>query len=230
MSDLISTDKLTKEYTENLIKPVRVLNNLCLSIGEGDFVSLMGPSGSGKSTLLNLLGLLDVPTNGKIFFDGLEITRLTRKKKAILRNISFGFIFQGFNLLKRHSVLDNVMMPLLYRKVSRKEACESARNVLEATGLIDFVERLPNQLSGGQQQRVAICRALVMKPKVILADEPTGNLDSVTAEQIMKILCDLNCDQGITVILVTHEREIAQYGNRLIKMRDGIIHDDETLR
>ena len=230
MPNLISTDKLTKEYTENLIKPVRVLNNLCLTIGEGDFVSLMGPSGSGKSTLLNLLGLLDVPTNGKIFFDGLEITRLTRKKKAILRNISFGFIFQGFNLLKRHSVLDNVMMPLLYRKVSRKEASESARNVLEATGLIDFVERLPNQLSGGQQQRVAICRALVMKPKLILADEPTGNLDSVTAEQIMKILCDLNCDQGITVILVTHEREIAQYGNRLIKMRDGVIHDDETLR
>ena len=230
MPNLISTDKLTKEYTENLIKPVRVLNNLCLSIGEGDFVSLMGPSGSGKSTLLNLLGLLDVPTNGEIFFDGLEITRLTRKKKAILRNISFGFIFQGFNLLKRHSVLDNVMMPLLYRKVSRKEASESARNVLEATGLIDFVERLPNQLSGGQQQRVAICRALVMKPKLILADEPTGNLDSVTARQIMKILCDLNCDQGITVVLVTHEREIAQYGNRLIKMRDGIIHDDETLR
>ena len=230
MPNLISTYKLTKEYTENLLKPVRVLNNLCLSIGEGDFVSLMGPSGSGKSTLLNLLGLLDVPTNGEIFFDGLEITRLTRKKKAILRNISFGFIFQGFNLLKRHSVLDNVMMPLLYRKVSRKEASESARNVLEATGLIDFVERLPNQLSGGQQQRVAICRALVMKPKVILADEPTGNLDSVTAEQIMKILCDLNCDQGITVVLVTHEREIAQHGNRLIKMRDGIIHDDETLR
>ena len=230
MPNLISTDKLTKEYTENLLKPVRVLNNLCLSIGEGDFVSLMGPSGSGKSTLLNLLGLLDVPTNGKIFFEGLEITRLTRKKKAILRNISFGFIFQGFNLLKRHSVLDNVMMPLLYRKVSRKEASESARNVLEATGLIDFVERLPNQLSGGQQQRVAICRALVMKPKLILADEPTGNLDSVTARQIMKILCDLNCDQGITVVLVTHEREIAQHGNRLIKMRDGIIHDDETLR
>ena len=230
MPNLISTDKLTKEYTENLIKPVRVLNNLCLSIGEGDFVSLMGPSGSGKSTLLNLLGLLDVPTNGEIFFDGLEITRLTRKKKAILRNISFGFIFQGFNLLKRHSVLDNVMMPLLYRKVSRKEASESARNVLEATGLIDFVERLPNQLSGGQQQRVAICRALVMKPKLILADEPTGNLDSVTARQIMKILCDLNRDQGITVVLVTHEREIAQHGNRLIKMRDGIIHDDETLR
>ena len=230
MPNLISTDKLTKEYTENLLKPVRVLNNLCLSIGEGDFVSLMGPSGSGKSTLLNLLGLLDVPTNGEIFFDGLEITGLTRKKKAILRNISFGFIFQGFNLLKRHSVLDNVMMPLLYRKVSRKEASESARNVLEATGLIDFVERLPNQLSGGQQQRVAICRALVMKPKLILADEPTGNLDSVTARQIMKILCDLNCDQGITVVLVTHEREIAQHGNRLIKMRDGIIHDDETLR
>ena len=230
MPNLISTDKLTKEYTENLLKPVRVLNNLCLSIGEGDFVSLMGPSGSGKSTLLNLLGLLDVPTNGEIFFDGLEITRLTRKKKAILRNISFGFIFQGFNLLKRHSVLDNVMMPLLYRKVSRKEASESARNVLEATGLIDFVERLPNQLSGGQQQRVAICRALVMKPKLILADEPTGNLDSVTARQIMKILCDLNRDQGITVVLVTHEREIAQHGNRLIKMRDGIIHDDETLR
>ena len=230
MPNLISTDKLTKEYTENLLKPVRVLNNLCLSIREGDFVSLMGPSGSGKSTLLNLLGLLDVPTNGEIFFDGLEITRLTRKKKAILRNISFGFIFRGFNLLKRHSVLDNVMMPLLYRKVSRKEASESARNVLEATGLIDFVERLPNQLSGGQQQRVAICRALVMKPKLILADEPTGNLDSVTARQIMKILCDLNCDQGITVVLVTHEREIAQHGNRLIKMRDGIIHDDETLR
>jgi len=230
MPNLISTDKLTKEYTENLLKPVRVLNNLCLSIREGDFVSLMGPSGSGKSTLLNLLGLLDVPTNGEIFFDGLEITRLPRKKKAILRNISFGFIFQGFNLLKRHSVLDNVMMPLLYRKVSRKEASESARNVLEATGLIDFVERLPNQLSGGQQQRVAICRALVMKPKLILADEPTGNLDSVTARQIMKILCDLNCDQGITVVLVTHEREIAQHGNRLIKMRDGIIHDDETLR
>ncbi len=229
MKPLISVDNLYKEYSENLPEPVKVLQDLNVEVFRGEFVSLMGPSGSGKSTLLNLLGLLDSPTNGTITFQQREVSKLTHFEKARLRNSSFGFIFQGFNLLKKNSVLENVMLPLLYSKVTRDKAVDAAKNILYATGLESLTNRFPSQLSGGQQQRVAICRALVVQPQVVLADEPTGNLDSATATQIMKILRDLNRDQGITIILVTHEKDIASYGSRLIQMRDGVIQKDDTL-
>ena len=229
MKPLISVDNLYKEYSENLPEPVKVLQDLNVKVFRGEFVSLMGPSGSGKSTLLNLLGLLDSPTNGTITFQQREVSKLTHFEKARLRNSSFGFIFQGFNLLKKNSVLENVMLPLLYSKVTRDKAVDAAKNILYATGLESLTNRFPSQLSGGQQQRVAICRALVVQPQVVLADEPTGNLDSATATQIMKILRDLNRDQGITIILVTHEKDIASYGSRLIQMRDGVIQKDDTL-
>ena len=229
MNSLISVAELHKDYSENLPEPVKVLRNLTLEIFRGEFVSLMGPSGSGKSTLLNLLGLLDIPTSGTISFEEREISKLSSLEKARLRNSSFGFIFQGFNLLKKHSVLENVMLPLLYSKVQRGEAANAAKKVLKSTGLEFLSHRLPSQLSGGQQQRVAICRALVAQPKVILADEPTGNLDSTTASQIMSILKELNKKNGITIILVTHEKEVAAYGSRLIQMKDGVIHTDETI-
>tara|TARA_B100000963_G_C22623465_1_gene671150 strand:+ start:1126 stop:1830 length:705 start_codon:yes stop_codon:yes gene_type:complete len=229
MKPLISVDNLYKEYSENLPEPVKVLQDLNVKVFRGEFVSLMGPSGSGKSTLLNLLGLLDSPTNGTITFQQREVSKLTHFEKARLRNSSFGFIFQGFNLLKKNSVLENVMLPLLYSKVTRNKAVDAAKNILYATGLESLTNRFPSQLSGGQQQRVAICRALVVQPQVVLADEPTGNLDSATAIQIMKILRDLNRDQGITIILVTHEKDIASYGSRLIQMRDGVIQKDDTL-
>ena len=229
MHSLISVTDLYKEYSENLPEPVKVLRNLNLEIFRGEFVSLMGPSGSGKSTLLNMLGLLDVPTSGDVSFEERGISQLTSLEKARLRNSSFGFIFQGFNLLKKHSVLENVMLPLLYSKVQRGEAANAAKKVLKSTGLEFLSHRLPSQLSGGQQQRVAICRALVVQPKVILADEPTGNLDSTTARQIMNILKELNQKNGITIILVTHEKEIAEYGSRLIQMKDGVVQTDEMI-
>jgi len=229
MNPLISVVELYKEYSENLPEPVKVLKNLTLEIFRGEFVSLMGPSGSGKSTLLNMLGLLDSPTSGTISFEEREISQLSSLEKARLRNSSFGFIFQGFNLLKKHSVLENVMLPLLYSKVQRSEAANAAKEVLKSTGLEFLSNRLPSQLSGGQQQRVAICRALVVQPKVILADEPTGNLDSTTARQIMNILKELNQKNGITIILVTHEKEVAAYGSRLIQMKDGVVQTDEII-
>ena len=229
MNPLISVAGLYKEYSENLPEPVKVLKNLTLEIFRGEFVSLMGPSGSGKSTLLNMLGLLDSPTSGTISFEEREISQLSSLEKARLRNSSFGFIFQGFNLLKKHSVLENVMLPLLYSKVQRSEAANAAKEVLKSTGLEFLSNRLPSQLSGGQQQRVAICRALVVQPKVILADEPTGNLDSTTARQIMNILKELNQKNGITIILVTHEKEVAAYGSRLIQMKDGVVQTDEII-
>ena len=229
MKPIISVDSLYKQYNENLPEPVKVLQNLSVKFFSGEFVSLMGPSGSGKSTFLNLLGLLDSPTEGTICFHDQDISKLTNLEKAELRNSSFGFIFQGFNLLKKHSVLGNVMLPLLYSKVKRDKAVETAKKILKATGLESLANRFPSQLSGGQQQRVAICRALVVKPTVILADEPTGNLDSTTAAQIMQILAELNRKEGITIILVTHEKEIASYGSRLIQMKDGVIKNDEYL-
>ena len=186
MIPLISVAELYKEYSENLPEPVKVLKNLNLEIFRGEFVSLMGPSGSGKSTLLNMLGLLDSPTSGTISFEERGISKLTSLEKARLRNSSFGFIFQGFNLLKKHSVLENVMLPLALFEGSKRKSCSSAKEILDATGLGSLSDRLPSQLSGGQQQRVAICRALVVKPTVILADEPTGNLDSTTASKLCK--------------------------------------------
>ncbi len=226
---IVSIKSLSKIYSKNLNAPVKVLDKINLNINDGDFVCLMGPSGSGKSTLLNLIGLLDIPTNGSIFFKGKEISSLSSNEKAKLRNRSFGFVFQGFNLLKRTSVIENVMLPLLYKGISRKDALEEAKKVLKLTGINELGTRLPSQLSGGQQQRVAISRALIVQPELILADEPTGNLDSKTAKQIMNIFSNLNKNQKITIILVTHEREIALYGKRLVKMLDGSISSEEII-
>ena len=229
MKPFIQIENLFKSYSQNTFSEVEVIKGLNLEINSGDFLSLMGPSGSGKSTLLNLIGLLDQPNKGEIFFDGMNLTNLEHNDKARLRNNEFGFVFQGFNLLKRISILDNVALPLIYQGVERFAAKERAQFLIKSTGLAGLESRLPNQISGGQQQRVAIARALIAKPKLILADEPTGNLDSKTAGEIMSMFRDLNAKSGITIILVTHEPEIAEFGSRIIKMKDGRILTDENI-
>ena len=226
MKPFIRIENLFKSYSQNTFSEVEVIKDLNLEIKSGDFLSLMGASGSGKSTLLNLIGLLDQPNRGEIFFDGINLTKLGQNEKARLRNKEFGFVFQGFNLLKRISILDNVALPLIYQGVDRFVAKQRAQILLNSTGLDGLERRLPNQISGGQQQRVAIARALVAKPKLILADEPTGNLDSKTAGEIMSTFRDLNLKSGITIILVTHEADIAEFGSRIIKMKDGQILTD----
>lgn len=231
MKPFIRIENLFKSYSQNTFSEVEVIKDLNLEIKSGDFLSLMGPSGSGKSTLLNLIGLLDQPNRGEIFFDGINLTKLGQNEKARLRNKEFGFVFQGFNLLKRISILDNVALPLIYQGVDRFVAKQRAQILLNSTGLDGLERRLPNQISGGQQQRVAIARALVAKPKLILADEPTGNLDSKTAGEIMSTFRDLNLKSGITIILVTHEADIAEFGSRIIKMKDGqILTDTNTIK
>ncbi len=229
MKPFIQIENLFKSYSQNTFSEVEVIKGLNLEINSGDFLSLMGPSGSGKSTLLNLIGLLDQPNKGEIFFDGMNLTNLEHNDKARLRNNEFGFVFQGFNLLKRISILDNVALPLIYQGVERFVARERAQVLIKSTGLAGLESRLPNQISGGQQQRVAIARALIAKPKLILADEPTGNLDSKTAGEIMGMFRDLNAKSGITIILVTHEPDIAEFGSRIIKMKDGRILTDENI-
>jgi putative ABC transport system ATP-binding protein len=183
----------------------------------------MGQSGSGKSTLMNILGCLDTPTSGQYFLGGEAISGMSSDRLAALRNKKLGFVFQGFNLLKRMSAVDNVALPLIYAGIARPDALTQARVQLELMGLGALNDRLPNQLSGGQQQRVAIARALVMKPSVLLADEPTGNLDTATSNEIMSLIGRLNRDQGITVILVTHEADIARFGKRLVRLKDGCV-------
>ena len=201
------------------------LNNIDLSINEGDFVSIMGSSGSGKSTLMNIIGCLDVPSSGEYHFRNNTISTLNSNKLAELRNTDIGFVFQNFNLLPRLNAVENVVLPLLYSGKDSKERNKLALDALESVGLKDRVHHRPNQLSGGQQQRVSIARAIAGSPKLILADEPTGALDSKTGLEIMKILNDLNA-KGITIVLVTHEDDIAKYGSRIIKMKDGKILED----
>ena len=202
------------------------LNNVDVSIKEGEFVSIMGSSGSGKSTLMNIIGCLDVPSNGDYFFRENNISKFSSNKLAELRNKDIGFIFQNFNLLPRLNALENVILPLLYSGKSSKERTKLALLALESVGLKDRTHHRPNQLSGGQQQRVSIARAIAGTPKLILADEPTGALDSNTSLEIMKILNDLN-KTGITIVLVTHEDDIAKYGSRIIRMKDGKIIEDK---
>ena len=202
------------------------LNKVDVSINEGEFVSIMGSSGSGKSTLMNIIGCLDVPSHGDYFFRDNNISNYSSNKLAELRNKDIGFIFQNFNLLPRLNALENVTLPLLYSGKSKKERVELALKALENVGLKDRTHHRPNQLSGGQQQRVSIARAIAGTPKLILADEPTGALDSTTSLEIMKILNDLN-KSGITIVLVTHEVDIANYGSRIIKMKDGRILEDK---
>jgi len=201
---------------------LHVLKGIDIHIKEGDFVSIMGSSGSGKSTMLNILGILDKYDEGEYLLDGNLIKGLSQKQEAYYRNHLLGFVFQSFNLLAFKTAKENVALPLYYQKVDRKERQELALDYLEQVGLRDWADHYPNQLSGGQQQRVAIARSLISKPKVILADEPTGALDSKTSEDVMNIFKKVN-EQGITVLLVTHEDEISKMTNRVIRLRDGII-------
>lgn len=201
---------------------VNALKNASLKINKGDFVSIIGPSGSGKSTMMHLLGILDKPTSGEIILDGEKIDYKDDKGLAKLRNIKIGFIFQAFNLLPKTSALANVELPLIYASVSRKERRERAINLLKEVGLEQRIYHLPNQLSGGERQRVAIARALVNSPSIILADEPTGNLDSKSGEEIMNIIKSLN-KEGNTIVLVTHDMEIAKMAKKIVRMKDGQI-------
>jgi putative ABC transport system ATP-binding protein len=219
---LISVSGLSKYYLENM----PVLKDINFSINSGEFVAIMGHSGSGKSTLMNILGCLDTPTGGHYYLEGRDTAALNADELALLRNRLIGFVFQGFNLLPRSSILDNIGLPLLYAGKGKAERREKALLMLDRIGLAGFGERKPNQLSGGQQQRVAIARALVTDPKLILADEPTGNLDTQTGEDIMKIFHVLNEDHNITIILVTHEADIAAHAKRLIRVVDGRIASD----
>ena len=221
---MININSLSKEYIMGDNK-LLALNEVNISINAGEFVSIMGSSGSGKSTLMNIIGCLDVPTNGDYFFRENNISSYSSNQLAELRNKDIGFIFQNFNLLPRLNALENVILPLLYSGKSFKERNTLALDALENVGLGDRIYHRPNQLSGGQQQRVSIARAIAGSPKLILADEPTGALDSVTGIEIMKILNDLNLKK-ITIVLVTHEDDIATYGSRIIKMKDGKIIED----
>src|SRR6184192_3050098 len=208
---------------------VHALRGVTLQIGRGEFAAIMGASGSGKSTFMNILGCLDKPNSGRYLLEGTEVSRLTKKELASIRNRKIGFVFQGFNLLSRTTALENVELPTLYAQITKTEGETRAREALELVGLADRVAHFPSQLSGGQQQRVAIARALVNKPSILLADEPTGNLDSRTSVEIMQIFQDLN-DQGLTIVLVTHEPDIAQYARRIVVFRDGKIRRDDAVR
>jgi putative ABC transport system ATP-binding protein len=205
---------------------MRALDAVDLRIREGEFVAVMGPSGSGKSTAMNILGCLDTPSSGSYLFRGVPVETLTRDQRALLRRRYLGFVFQGFNLLNRTSALENVELPLIYRRSPRAERHARARAALNLVGLAGWEGHTPGELSGGQQQRVAIARAIVTEPSLLLADEPTGNLDSARSHEIMELLTTLNRDRGITVLMVTHEADMAAYARRIVHFRDGVVADD----
>ncbi|WP_373020275.1 ABC transporter ATP-binding protein [Thiomicrorhabdus sp.] len=219
---LIEFRQIVKTYGTGMAQST-VLKGIDLKIQEGEFIAIMGHSGSGKSTSLNILGCLDTPTSGEYLFDGLPVEQMSTQQRALLRRYYLGFVFQGFNLLNRTSALENVELPLIYRGMSAKERHQAAMDALKTVGLEDYVDHTPGELSGGQQQRVAIARAIVTQPKVLLADEPTGNLDTARSIEIMEILSELNQKQGITVIMVTHEEDMAAYAHRRILFKDGQI-------
>jgi ABC-type lipoprotein export system ATPase subunit len=205
---------------------VRALDGVSLRIGAGEFVAVMGPSGSGKSTAMNIIGCLDQPTSGGYLFNGIEVGRLDRKQRALLRRHYLGFVFQGFNLLARTTAIENVELPLIYRGVGYRERRSLAMEALERVGLKARADHTPGELSGGQQQRVAIARAIVTKPYVLLADEPTGNVDTKTSNEIMDLLVGLNREQDITIVMVTHEPDMAAYADRVVHFLDGRIARD----
>ena len=218
---LIQIDDVSKVYQMGDVK-VRALRGVTLKVSQGEFVAIMGASGSGKSTLMNIIGCLDRPSTGRYLLEGHEVSHLTRDELARIRNRTIGFVFQSFNLLSRTSALENVELPLVYAGMSRRERHAKAAEALRRVGLGDRIEHHSNQLSGGQQQRVAIARALVSSPKLILGDEPTGNLDSRTSVEVMSLLQELG-KSGITVLLVTHEADIARYASRVIMVKDGLV-------
>lgn len=222
---VIEVQNLVKNY-HTAAGELEVLKNLSLSVEEGEFVALMGPSGSGKSTFMNILGCLDTVTSGRYILNGVDVADMNKDGLSKLRNEVIGFVFQGFNLLPRITLAENVALPLVYANVDKKTREERALSMLKAVGLENFADRRPSQISGGQQQRVAIARALVNSPKLILADEPTGNLDTKTSFEIMDIFDSLNKKNGITVVLVTHESDIAEFASRQIHFRDGIVESD----
>ncbi len=227
--NIINTISLTKTYFIGDIE-VHALREVDLKIDEGEFVAIMGASGSGKSTLMNLIGCLDKPTSGEYYLDGVNTSKLTKNEYAEIRNQKIGFVFQGFNLLARTNTLENVELPLMYDRQNRiKDPKKQAIEVLERVGLGDRLEHEPNQLSGGQQQRVAIARALVNDPSLILADEPTGNLDSKMSVEVFSLFQKLN-DEGITIILVTHERDFAHFAKRIVELKDGHIIKDFEIK
>jgi putative ABC transport system ATP-binding protein len=225
---VIGIRNLHKVYSSGAA-PVHALRDVSVSIGKGEFVAIMGTSGSGKSTLMNTLGCLDRPTRGEYLLDGMDVAQLSKDERADIRNRKIGFVFQGFNLLARTSALENVELPLLYSDVISQERVRRSREALGLVGLSAREDHHPNQLSGGQQQRVAIARALVNNPSLLLADEPTGNLDTRTSIEIMSLFQDLNEKRRITIVLVTHETDIAEYAKRVIVMRDGRIVRDEPV-
>lgn len=226
---LIELMGITKVYGKGQAA-LQALRGIDLSVYEGDFVAVMGPSGCGKSTCMNLLGCLDTPTSGRYLFKGIDIGDLSRNQRALLRRHYLGFVFQGFNLLSRTSALENVELPLLYRGTPHSQRRQIASDALNAVGLAGWEHHTPAELSGGQQQRVAIARAIATSPTVLLADEPTGNLDSVRSREIMELLSTLNTDRGITVMMVTHEPDMAEYASRTVRFRDGLIASDRRGR
>jgi putative ABC transport system ATP-binding protein len=231
MAPVISIRDLVKTYHVGEVT-VRALRGANLDVEPGEFVAVTGPSGSGKSTLMHILGCLDRPTSGTYILDGKDVSRMSKDELAIIRNRKIGFVFQGFNLLSRTTALDNVELPMLYNgaeKLKTADRHKRAMEALAAVGLGDRFHHFPNQLSGGQQQRVAIARALVTQPTILLADEPTGNLDTRTSIEVMDIFQRLNVQRGITVLLITHEMDIAEYGTRLVRFRDGKIQIDQKI-
>jgi putative ABC transport system ATP-binding protein len=224
---VIRVEEVHKYYDLGETK-VHALRGVDLAIEPGEFVAIMGSSGSGKSTFMNMLGCLDKPTSGRYFLDGTDVSQLDKKALAKIRNRKLGFVFQGFNLLARTTALENVELPTLYAQLDKETREQRAKKALEMVGLGQRLDHFPSQLSGGQQQRVAIARALVNQPAILLADEPTGNLDSRTSVEIMQIFQELN-DSGLTIVLVTHEPDIAQYAKRVVVFRDGKIRKDERV-
>src|SRR5262252_508939 len=224
---LIATQDLTKTYAMEGA-PVHALRGVTLAIQKGEFVAVVGPSGSGKSTFMHILGCLDRPTSGEYWLEDRDVSRLNDDELSAIRNRQIGFVFQGFNLLARTSAVENVELPLLYgpAKVGAAERRKRASAALQAVGLADRAEHHPNQLSGGQQQRVAIARALLNSPSILFADEPTGNLDSRTSIEVMDIFQKLNDERGLTIVLITHEPQVAEYGSRIISFKDGEIVSD----
>lgn len=226
---LLALQGVTKTYGTGDAQ-MHALAGIDVSINPGDFVAVMGPSGSGKSTCMNILGCLDTPSGGEYLFQGVNVGGLTRNQRALLRRHYIGFVFQGFNLLNRTTALENVELPLIYRGMDTATRRRLAKAALEAVGLASRASHTPGELSGGQQQRVAIARAIVTEPDLLLADEPTGNLDSKRSVEIMELLTAINRDQGITVVMVTHEPDMADYAKRIISFKDGLIESDQKLQ